>query len=74
MTDGDDVEQNINEQYIKQKLETGLGKLWHDVQSRVSLLINGCDVSYFKFDDFLRILAILHKYVFAFNLEEKKNR
>lgn len=63
VTDGDDVEQNINEQYIKQKLETGLGKLWHDVQSRVSLLINGCDVSYFKFDDFLRILAILHKLI-----------
>lgn len=58
-----DFEQNINEQYIKQKLESGLGKLWHDIQSRVSILISNSKVTDFKFDDFLQVLGILHKLV-----------
>lgn len=59
-----DFEQNINEQYIKQKLESSLGKLWHDIQSRVAILITNASVVNLKFDDFLQVLSILHKYDF----------
>ena len=39
--------------------------MWHDIQSRVAILITNSNVACFKFDDFLQVLAILHKYVFV---------
>ncbi|XP_073977333.1 vacuolar protein sorting 50 isoform X2 [Rhodnius prolixus] len=56
-----DFESNYNEQYVKQKLNNGLTRLWHDVQTRVSTLVLAANLANYKFDDFLQVLSILHR-------------
>lgn len=51
----------FNEQTMKQKLNSGLNRLWHDIQSRVSSFVLAGNLANYKFDDFLQILAILHR-------------
>lgn len=57
----DDFERNLNEQYVQQKLQGGFTRLWNDIQGRVSTYILSSTLLGFKFDDFLQILAIVHK-------------
>ncbi|KAF5276706.1 hypothetical protein FQR65_LT16233 [Abscondita terminalis] len=56
-----DLEDNFNKQYIKQKLENGLLKVWHDVQSKISMLLLNSDLASYKFDQFLQILGVVHR-------------
>nr|XP_018909417.1 PREDICTED: syndetin [Bemisia tabaci] len=58
-----DLEKSFHEEYVKQKLENGLSRLWTDIQSKVTPLIFGADLASFKFDDFLQVLAIIHRLV-----------
>lgn len=60
-SEGSYLEGCNNEQTMKQKLSLGLARLWHDVQMRVSALVLAGNLSNYKFDDFLQILAILHR-------------
>ncbi|KAF5290040.1 hypothetical protein FQA39_LY14821 [Lamprigera yunnana] len=57
----DDLEDNFNKQYIKQKLENGLLKVWHDVQSKISTLLLNSNLSLYKFDQFVQILSVVHR-------------
>ncbi|KAK9506582.1 hypothetical protein O3M35_008485 [Rhynocoris fuscipes] len=60
-SEGADFESNYIEQYVKQKLNSGLTRLWHDVQTRVSSLVLAANLANYKFDDFLQVLSILHR-------------
>uniref|UniRef100_A0A8D8URU6 Syndetin n=1 Tax=Cacopsylla melanoneura TaxID=428564 RepID=A0A8D8URU6_9HEMI len=60
-SDPEDFEVNLNKQYVHQKLQGGFTRLWNDVQGRVSVLILSSTLSSFKLDDFLQVLAIVHK-------------
>uniref|UniRef100_A0A1B6C6F1 Vacuolar protein sorting-associated protein 54 N-terminal domain-containing protein n=1 Tax=Clastoptera arizonana TaxID=38151 RepID=A0A1B6C6F1_9HEMI len=56
-----DFESSMHEQYVKQKLESGLNRLWHDVQTRVSSLVLAAQLTNFKFDEFLQVLGVIHR-------------
>jgi hypothetical protein len=58
-----DFEANFNKEYVKQKLRNGLVRMWHDVQARVSAYLLGSDLSRYKFDEFLHVLGIVHRFV-----------
>ncbi|KAK8386041.1 hypothetical protein O3P69_010636 [Scylla paramamosain] len=53
----------VSEQYIKQKLEHGLYRIWQDVQAKVRTFTLASDLAHFKFDDFLRILDVMNKLI-----------
>nr|XP_022907569.1 syndetin-like [Onthophagus taurus] len=58
-----DLEESFNKQYIKQKLDHNLLKIWQDVQNKVSnLLLNG-DLASYKFDQFVQVLGIVHRLI-----------
>ncbi|XP_014254071.1 syndetin [Cimex lectularius] len=61
LTEDSDFETKKNEQKIKQKLNKGFSRLWHDVQTRVSSLVMAANLSLYKIDDFLQVLGILHR-------------
>ncbi|PNF39556.1 Syndetin [Cryptotermes secundus] len=54
-------EESFNKQYVKEKLGKGLVRIWHDVQARVLAYLLGSDLSWYKFDEFLHILGIVHR-------------
>jgi hypothetical protein len=56
-----DVEASMAAQYVRQKLEMGRVRVWHDVQSKVAILISACESSNFKFDDFLNVLDLVDR-------------
>ena len=58
-----DFEASFNKQYVKQKLGNGLVRIWHDVQARISAFLLGSDLALYKFDEFLQILGIVHRFV-----------
>ncbi|XP_054267533.1 syndetin-like [Macrosteles quadrilineatus] len=59
--EGDNFESSLYEQYVHQKLEAGLKRLWHDTQTRVSPLFLAAQLTHYKFDEFLQLLAIVHR-------------
>jgi hypothetical protein len=56
-------EASFNKEYVKQKLGSGLVRIWHDVQARVLPYLLGSDLSSYKFDEFLHVLGIVHRFV-----------
>jgi hypothetical protein len=48
---------------VKQKLGNGLVRIWQDVQARISAYLLGSDLALYKFDEFLQILGIVHRFV-----------
>lgn len=56
-------EESFNKQYVKEKLGKGLVRIWLDVQARVLAYLQGSDLSWYKFDEFLHILGIVHRFV-----------
>lgn len=50
-----------NKQYVQQKLETGIVKIWHDVEMKISTYLMSTNVTYFKFEQFVRILSIINR-------------
>ncbi|XP_046674194.1 syndetin [Homalodisca vitripennis] len=59
--DSGNFETSLYEQYVHQKLESGLKRLWHDTQTRVSALFLAADLTHYKFDEFLQLLAVVHR-------------
>lgn len=57
----EDVEASMAAQYVRQKLEMGRVRVWHDVQIKVAILISVCESSNFKFDDFLDVLDLVDR-------------
>lgn len=58
-----DLEDDFNKQYIKKKLEGGLGRVWHDVQSKVSAYLMNSDLAWYKFEQFVQVLGVVHRLV-----------
>ncbi|XP_046985077.1 syndetin [Schistocerca americana] len=56
-----DFELSCDQKYVEQKLEKGMFRMWHDVQSRVGAYLMGCDLARFKFEEFLQILSVVHR-------------
>ena len=55
-----DLEANFNKQYVKQKLENGVIRIWHDVETKISTFM-GTDLSNFKFEQFVQVLGIINR-------------
>ncbi|KAF8795632.1 Syndetin like protein [Argiope bruennichi] len=53
----------FNRNYIHQKLEHGLLRVWQDVQQKVKSYILASDMSHFKFDEFIHILALIQRLI-----------
>ncbi|XP_071454406.1 syndetin [Hetaerina americana] len=49
--------------YVMQKLNTGLTRIWNEVQSKICVFLLASDLSWYKFDDFLRVLDIIHRLI-----------
>jgi hypothetical protein len=49
--------------YIRQKLDSGLVKIWRDVQQKVRPYLEGCDMSQFQYDNFIKVLNIVNKLI-----------
>ncbi|XP_012257416.2 syndetin [Athalia rosae] len=57
------LEATFNKQYIKQKLENGLARMWHDVEIKISTYLMGANLAFFKFEQFVQILGIVHRLI-----------
>lgn len=55
-----DIESNFNRQYIKQKLENGVVRIWHDVETKIASFME-TDLSNFKFEQFVQVLGIINR-------------
>lgn len=55
------IECSFNLNYIRQKLEHGLLRIWQDVQQKVKGYLLASDISPFKFDEFIHILALIQR-------------
>ncbi|XP_069681255.1 syndetin isoform X2 [Periplaneta americana] len=58
-----DFEASFNKQYVRQKLGNGLSRIWHDVQARISTFLLGSDLAWYKFDEFLQVLSVVHRLI-----------
>lgn len=56
-----DLEDNFNREYIKKKLEGGLSRVWHDVQTKISISLMNSDLAWYKFEQFVQVLSIVHR-------------
>ncbi|GFU02066.1 hypothetical protein TNCV_837141 [Trichonephila clavipes] len=54
---------DFNQNYIHQKLEHGLLRVWQDVQQKVKGYLLASDISPFKFDEFIQILAHIQRLI-----------
>ena len=60
-----DSDGNFNEtNYVEQKLQHGLLRLWQDVQAKIRTFILASDLSHFKFDDFLKFLDTTNRLIY----------
>lgn len=55
------VEAELQRQYVQKKLESGLMRIWQDVQTKVKVYILGSDLSQFSIDSFLQVLDVIHR-------------
>jgi hypothetical protein len=55
------TEANLNQSYIQQKLESGLSRIWIDVQQKVKIYLLSTDLSSFKYDQFIQVLDIVNR-------------
>ncbi|GBP64625.1 hypothetical protein EVAR_46554_1 [Eumeta japonica] len=56
-----EIERNVSKEYIRQKLKSGLMRIWVDVQVKVSTLLENSSVEEFPFEKFILMLGILRK-------------
>lgn len=59
----EDIDQTFNKRFVIQKLEHGLVRIWQDVQQKVRTLVQNHDLSYYNFDEFIKILGIAEKMI-----------
>lgn len=64
VTSKGNIEENMNRQYIKQKLDHSLTKIWDDVQWKVCHLLSNSDLATYKFDEFVQVLGIIYRFLF----------
>ncbi|XP_031566777.1 syndetin-like [Actinia tenebrosa] len=57
------AEATYNRNYIRQKLDHGLNRIWKEVQERIKTHLLGTDLSYFKYDDFIFVLDLVNRLI-----------
>ncbi|XP_063219060.1 syndetin [Bacillus rossius redtenbacheri] len=63
VTEPVDFEASFNKEYVKQKLENGLARIWQDVQARISVYLLGSGRAWYKFEEFLQVLRVVHRLI-----------
>lgn len=56
-----EIEKNVSKEYIRQKLQAGLVRIWHDVQTKVSTFLKSSGLEDCPFEKFIQMLGILRK-------------
>lgn len=57
------AEAAYNKNYIQQKLDHGLNRIWKEVQERIKSHVLATDLSYFKYDDFIYVLDLVNRLI-----------
>uniref|UniRef100_A0A182PG97 Syndetin C-terminal domain-containing protein n=1 Tax=Anopheles epiroticus TaxID=199890 RepID=A0A182PG97_9DIPT len=60
-TEGEGQPASFQQEYIRQKLESGQFRLWNDIQAKVCVFIGGGRLHALKYDQFVQILAIVQR-------------
>lgn len=55
-----------SQEFLLQKLESGSGRLWHEIQQKMKTFILENNMSHFKFEAFLQVLKMTNRYVDLF--------
>uniref|UniRef100_A0A0C9Q2V8 CCDC132_0 protein n=1 Tax=Fopius arisanus TaxID=64838 RepID=A0A0C9Q2V8_9HYME len=55
------LEETFSNQYIKQKLENGMTKVWHDVEIKICTFLTAADLTSLKFEQFVQVLGIINR-------------
>ncbi|XP_054168215.1 syndetin-like [Oppia nitens] len=53
----------FDKEFVIQKLEHGLGRIWQDVQQKVRILIQNHNLAFHNFDEFIKILGVTEKMI-----------
>ena len=64
-TDGDKLESLLQRKYVDKKLESGLGRIWQDVQTKVRVLVLSSNLAELSIDLFIQFLDIIHRLIKA---------
>ena len=59
----DESSESLSTSYNRNKLQSGLFRIWQDVQSKVKQFVLGSDLSQFSIDSFLLFLDLIHKLI-----------
>ena len=59
--DSSSSEETFNLEYMRQKLEHGLVRIWQDVQQKVRTYILGINLSAFKLEEFIQFLDLVNR-------------
>jgi hypothetical protein len=60
VTEVDKLESLLQRQYVEKKLESGLGRIWQDVQTKVRVLVLSSNLAELDIDLFIQFLDIIH--------------
>jgi hypothetical protein len=60
VTEVDKLESLLQRQYVQKKLESGLGRIWQDVQTKVRVLVLSSNLAELDIDLFIQFLDIIH--------------
>ncbi|XP_015119405.1 syndetin [Diachasma alloeum] len=55
------LEETFSNQYIKQKLENGMTRIWHDVEIKICTFLTATDLTSLKFEQFVQVLGIINR-------------
>lgn len=56
-----EIERNVSREYIRQKLQSGLVRIWNDVQGKVSTFLKSTGLEEYPFEKFIQMLGILKR-------------
>lgn len=68
-----DLEESFNKQYVKHKLGNSMIRIWHDVETKISIFLMNTDLTYIKFEQFVQVLGIVNRYVSSSTCNFKLN-
>jgi hypothetical protein len=60
---GPGTDAGVLKEYVSEKLLRGPVRVWQEVQNKVSSLVASSHLASFKFDEFLEVLDVVHRYV-----------
>ena len=62
-SDAHQLEVHLQKQYIDKKLDSGLVRIWQDVQTKIRVLVQASNLADFSIDNFIRFLDTIHKLI-----------